>query len=404
VNRSERGVAVLHRLDDHSHAHEVLDVVELLAARDHLLVDGPVVLRTAGDLGLDVQLNKSRSQVDEDRVEEALALGSLRGDHLLDLGIAQRVQHREGRVFELPLHLGNPEPVREGGVDVEALLRDAALLELGQRRDRAHVVETVGELDEQDPDVLGHRHQHLAQRGCLLCLLGVELQAVEFGDAVDNGGHVGAEFPLDVALRHRRVFDRIVKQGRSDGHIVEAEVGEDQRHPERVGDVGLPRTPHLFLVGLPRQLVGALDEVAVGAAMALAERRDEGGDLDIDGVGSPPRQHRAPVGPDFHARDLDAWFAPGQIRRAHVPTQSTDGTGVNGLYRRFLRRCGRPRGAAAPRVGPVVGRGALGAPDRAGLPDGGWAADVAARTSGAGGSAGPLGALLSPVDAPTATG
>ena len=56
VDRTERGVAVLHRLDDDAHADEVLHVVELLAARDHLLVDRPVVLRPPCDLGVDVQL------------------------------------------------------------------------------------------------------------------------------------------------------------------------------------------------------------------------------------------------------------------------------------------------------------------------------------------------------------
>ena len=47
VDRAQRGVAVLHRLDDDADADEVLDVVELLALGDHLLVDRPVVLRPA---------------------------------------------------------------------------------------------------------------------------------------------------------------------------------------------------------------------------------------------------------------------------------------------------------------------------------------------------------------------
>ena len=65
VDRAERGVAVLHRLDDDAHADEVLHVVELLAARDHLLVDRPVVLRAALDLGLDVELVEAGPQVGE---------------------------------------------------------------------------------------------------------------------------------------------------------------------------------------------------------------------------------------------------------------------------------------------------------------------------------------------------
>ena len=72
-------------------------------------------------------------------------------------------------------------------------LGDALLLPRRHRGDRAHVVEAVGQLDDEDPQVLGHGHQHLAHGGGLLGLLGVELDPVELGDAVDDGGHVAAE-------------------------------------------------------------------------------------------------------------------------------------------------------------------------------------------------------------------
>ena len=129
-------------------------------------------------------------QLGEQALEVLLALGRLRVDELLDLGVALRVHDREREVLELPLHVADAEPVRERRVDVERLLGDAQLLRLGQRRDRAHVVEPVGELDEQDPDVLGHRDEHLAQRRGLLGLLGVELEPVQLGDAVDDRGDV----------------------------------------------------------------------------------------------------------------------------------------------------------------------------------------------------------------------
>ncbi len=128
-----------------------------------------------------------------DLFEVGLALGLARGDHLLDLGVALGVQGREAEVLELPLDLLDTEAVREGRVDVEGLLGDGALAVHGHDRDRAHVVQAVGQLDEQDPPVLGHRDEHLADGGGLLGLFRVELQAVELGDPVDDGGHLGAE-------------------------------------------------------------------------------------------------------------------------------------------------------------------------------------------------------------------
>ena len=62
VQRPQRRVAVAHRLDEHPHRDEVVDLLEVAAAHDHLLVDGVVVLGPAGDRGLDL----GRAQVGAD--------------------------------------------------------------------------------------------------------------------------------------------------------------------------------------------------------------------------------------------------------------------------------------------------------------------------------------------------
>ena len=95
-------------------------------------------------------------------VDVALALAALLGDQPLDLVVLARMQRLEGEVLELPLDGVDTEPVGDRRVDVERLARLLDLLLLGHRRDRAHVVQPVGELDQDDPDVRGHRHHHLA--------------------------------------------------------------------------------------------------------------------------------------------------------------------------------------------------------------------------------------------------
>ncbi len=59
--------------------------------------------------------------------------------------------------------------------------------------DGPHVVQTIGQLDDQHPEVLGHRDQHLAHRRGLLGLLGIELDAFQLGDSVDDRSDLGAE-------------------------------------------------------------------------------------------------------------------------------------------------------------------------------------------------------------------
>src|SRR3546814_19614958 len=89
------------------------------------------------------------------------------------------------------------------------------------RGDGAQVVEPVEVVDDQDPQVLGHRHEHLAHGGRLLGLLGVELDAIELGDAVDDGGDVGTEVGFEVAQVETGVLHGVVQQGGSDGDVVE---------------------------------------------------------------------------------------------------------------------------------------------------------------------------------------
>ena len=68
----------------------------------------------------------------------------------------------EREILELPLDLPDAQAVRERRVDVHRLPGDALLLLRRERRERAHVVEAVAELDDHDPQVVGHREQHLA--------------------------------------------------------------------------------------------------------------------------------------------------------------------------------------------------------------------------------------------------
>ena len=240
----------------------------------------PQVLRPAGDVGGDAHVVEALAHVDEDPLEILLALGRPGRHHLLDLGVALRVQRGEGEVLELPAHLLHAEAVGQRRVDVEGLLGGAALLPLGHHGQGAHVVQPVGQLDQQDPPVVRHGDEHLADGGRLLGLLGVELEAVELGHAVDDAGHALAEGLLDRLERQPGVLHRVVQEGGRHRLGVEAELGHDRRHGHRVRDVGLARAPELPLVGRRRRPPRLDDErrVVLGAvAGELGQQRRQAG-------------------------------------------------------------------------------------------------------------------------------
>ena len=184
------------------------------------------------------------------------------GDQPDDLVVHLRVQGREGQVLELPLDRVHTQPVGQRGVDLEGLAGDPLLLLLPQEAERAHVVQPVGELDHQHPDVLGHRDDHLAD-GLGLRGLAV-LDLVELGDAVDEHGDLFAEVASQVRDRVRRVLDGVVQERGAQGRRRHTELGQDGGDRERVRDVRVTALAELAGVVLLRGPVGALDHAEVG--------------------------------------------------------------------------------------------------------------------------------------------
>ena len=157
--------------------------------------------------------------------------------------------------------------------------RDALLLVDRHGGDGSHVVQAVGQLDDEDAKVLGHGDQHLAHRGRLLGLLRVELDSLELGDAIDNGGNLGTEFTFDIGHRDLGVFDRVVKECGGHGRLVEADVGHDLGHGDRVVDVALTAFASLLGVGETSDFEGLGHRGRARFGMTSTERGDDRGEF-----------------------------------------------------------------------------------------------------------------------------
>ncbi len=93
--------------------------------------------------------------------------------------------------------------------------------------ERAHVVQAVGELDEDDADVVDHGQHHLAQVFGLLLFAGGEIDLADLGDALDDVRDLLAEFLADFDDGDRGVFDGIVQQAGGDGDRIHLHVGQN---------------------------------------------------------------------------------------------------------------------------------------------------------------------------------
>ena len=125
--------------------------------------------------------------------------------------------------------------------------------------ERAHVVQAIGELDQDHAKIARHRQQHLAEAFGGGFLAAAEAHLVELGDAVDELGDVRAELGGDLLGGELGVFERVVQDRRDDRLGVHAELGEDAGDGDRMRDVRLAALARLAFVGERADFVRAAD-------------------------------------------------------------------------------------------------------------------------------------------------
>ena len=174
----------------------------------------------------------------QDLAEDLTAVAARGENRFLQYAVAQRMQVLETELLELAEQVIETEPMRDRRVDLQRLASDTAALFRLDRVERAHVVQSVRELDQHDPHIARHRQQHLAEVLCLRLLGRRELQFVELRDAVDQLGHGAAEALGELVLRDSGILQHVVQQRCLDRGTIEVPVGEDLSDRQRVRDVG----------------------------------------------------------------------------------------------------------------------------------------------------------------------
>jgi len=273
MHHADSGIAVPDLVAEDPDADQVVDVVEVAALDDHLLVDRPVVLGPTFHRRLDLGSVEGIGDLSADLGEVGVPGRRAAGDQADDLVVLLRVQDREGQVFELPLDAGHTQPMRKGRNDFQRLAGFARLLLRRQEAHGAHVVQPVGDLDHQHPGVTGHRGDHLADG--LALGGGAQHHPIQLGHAVDEVTHLLAELLAQSLQRVAGVLDGVVQQRGHQSGGVHAQFGEDVRDGQGVGDVRITGMAQLRGVPLVGDLEGALQQRQVGLRIDLPVHRHE---------------------------------------------------------------------------------------------------------------------------------
>ena len=152
--------------------------------------------------------------------------------------VAVWIQRSQSQVLEFELDRVKPETLGDGRVDLQSFAGAAAALDRRHYTERAHVVHAVGEFDHDDADIAHHRQQHFAEALGLSLLTVFELNLIELADAVDQLGYDLPEHGRYLGLGGRGVFDDIVQDRRHQRVGIQAQIGENVGHRDRVSNIG----------------------------------------------------------------------------------------------------------------------------------------------------------------------
>ena len=113
--------------------------------------------------------------------------------------VSKRIQIPQSKILKADLQVVDAQPVGDRRIDFQCFAGDARLFSSRHRLHRSHIVQTICQLYEYHANVFDHCQHHLAETLRLRFRLAGELNLVQFADAIDQYGHLGAELLFELA-------------------------------------------------------------------------------------------------------------------------------------------------------------------------------------------------------------
>ncbi|RMS61260.1 hypothetical protein ALP63_05250 [Pseudomonas syringae pv. aceris] len=310
---AKHAIAGVDLVDDDAERVDIHDLVEGATLAAHLLVDAIQMFLPPTDVAFDAIDGQTMTQGLFDLVDQFLAIAPGALDRLVDSRGAHRVHRLEAQVLEFDTHTVHAQPIGDGRIDFEGFLGDAPTLFARQDFQRAHVVQAVGELDQNDANVARHGHGHFLEVFRLGFGLGLEIHLGQFADPIDQFRDGLAKLGAERFLGNPGVFDDVMQHRSHQALMVHVHVGKNVRHRKGMGDVGFTAATALAIVGLFGVEIRSADQI----------------DLVLAEVG------RQSVGEGVYARQGATpcqWLLPCAVLRR-------PGIGLDGLVGLVLERC-----------------------------------------------------------------
>ena len=125
---------------------------------------------------------------------------------------------------------------------------------------RAHIMQTVGQLNQYNADIACHRQKHFAVVFNLAVFLGNIFDFAQLGNTVYQICYYGAELLFDIFQLVIRILYYIMQEGSSQCFVIHLQSHKDADNANRMDDVRFTGFTCLRSVRLGCQLIGLTDK------------------------------------------------------------------------------------------------------------------------------------------------
>ena len=263
------------RIEDDANGKNIVDLFEGHPLLLHLAPDAVNALRPAFYLALNPRFFQGAANGQGKRIDEpgahGFSLAQFGGDCLVIL----RFFVFQRQVFQLRFDAVQAQAVGQRCIHEQGFARNLLLLVRTHVLERPHVVQAVGELDQNHAHIIAQGQQHFA-----------EVLRLSAGPRIEHARHLGQtvhNFPFALAKQllyvfqgQIRVLDGVVQQGTDDGRGIQAQfLCHDPRDADRMVDVRLTALAPHVLVGFQCNVEGFSDGPTIGGRLAVRRRTQQ---------------------------------------------------------------------------------------------------------------------------------
>src|SRR5579859_1535478 len=179
------------------------------------------------------------------------------------------VEIEECEVFQLGLEEMQADATGEGSEDIQRLACFGVLLGWRHGGESAQIMQTVGELEQDDAGILAHGEEELAHGFDLHAELGAYAEdgrgirgfdGREFGNAIHDARDDRPKASFDIILSEFGVFDGVMQEGSGDSLSIHGKLGENASDSEGMLDIRLAGFAPNTTMGDFSDTVGIADE------------------------------------------------------------------------------------------------------------------------------------------------